>query len=103
MFKLQTRNVGYQRLPHNEQEAPDSESEAVFHTFEVENDDGHKSSPIPVITTRILPWRTRRPLHAKRKSYPGRNLRIFVRLAVAILLMLITLVILTPILIPSYT
>jgi len=103
MFKFQARNAGYQRLPRDEQESPVSESEALFHTFEVENDDGHKASPIPIITARILPWRTRKPLHTKRKNYPGRHLRLFVRVAIAILVLLITLIILTPVLIPSYT
>ncbi len=101
MLKFQARNAGYQRLPRDEQEPPDSESETVFHAFEVDN--GHKASPISLITARILPWRVRRPLHPKRKSYPGRLLRLFVRVVIAILVMLITLVILTPVLIPSYT
>ena len=53
MLKFQARNAGYQRLPRDEQEPPDSESETVFHAFEVDN--GHKASPISLITARILP------------------------------------------------
>jgi len=99
MFKFRARSPGYQRLPRDEQETPSSETEGVFHAFEVVTGHGHK----PVTTSRILPWRIRRPLHVKRKNCPGRYLRLFVRVAVAIVVVLITLVILTPVLIPSYT
>ena len=103
MFKFRSRDAGYQRLPRDEHEASSSEDEAVFHAFDVDDSHHHKTSPIPAIATRILSRRTRRLLRAKRKGCPGRYLRLFIRFAVAILVILITLITLTPILIPSYT
>lgn len=104
MFKARRRDGNYQRLARDSTEIHryDDDDDSVFHAFEVE-DDGHKSGVIPVIATNILQWRALRTLHKRRSSYPARYLRLFIRFATAVILILITLILLTPFLIPSYT
>lgn len=102
MFKTRRRDGNYQRLARDSTEIHSSDDDSVLHAFEVE-EDGQKRTVIPVIATNFLHWRTLRPLHRRRTSHPARYLRFFIRFTTATLVILITLILLTPILIPSYT
>lgn len=104
MFKFRRGDGDYHRLARESTEIPSSDDDSVFHAFDVEEDGQRKSSiALPAIATNILHWRTLRPLHKRRPSRPARYLRLFIRFVLAAVVILITLIILTPVLIPSYT